>query len=94
MKICSPRRSPEDCLQAPISMRLSAKELATIEELADAIGRSRASFIRRLIARGIEAYELDPRYTVTDLSHLEANAEKRAKISASVSGLVMADNNS
>jgi predicted DNA-binding protein len=94
MKICTSRRSPEDCLQAPISMRLSAKELVTIEELADAIGRSRASFIRRLIARGIEAYELDPRYTVADRWHLEANAEKRAEAIASVSGPVMADNDS
>lgn len=94
MKICTSRRSPEDCLQAPISMRLSAKELATIEELADAIGRSRASFIRRLIARGIEAYALDPRYTVADRWHLEANAEKTAEAIASVLGPLMADNDS
>ena len=94
MKICSPRRSPEDCLQAPISMRLTATELATIQEHADSIGRSRASFIRRLIARGLEAYELDPRLTVLDRMHLEMWTTKRAEATASVSGSVMADSDS
>jgi hypothetical protein len=60
-------------------MRLSAKELATIEELADSIGRSRASFIRRLIERGLEAYQLDPRHTIADRWHIEANAEKKSR---------------
>ncbi|MQR01441.1 ribbon-helix-helix protein, CopG family [Glaciimonas soli] len=79
MKTCSPHRSPKDCLQAPISIRLSATEIATIQELADSIGRSRASFIRRLIERGMEAYQLDPRLTVLDEIHLKgwlANSEE------------------
>jgi hypothetical protein len=75
-------------------MRLSAKELATVEKLADAIGRSRASFIRRLIVRGIEAYELDPRLTITDRWHMEANAAKREQATASLSDPAMADSDS
>lgn len=87
MKICSTRRSPEDGLLAPISMRLSAKELAAIEELADAIGRSRASFIRRLIARGIEAYTLDPRHTVLDSMHLRDTEKQKAEAAEAISAL-------
>ncbi|AMO99007.1 ribbon-helix-helix, copG family protein [Collimonas arenae] len=72
-------------------MRLSAKELATIEELADAIGRSRASFIRRLIVRGLEAYELDPRHTVLDRLYIRDMAEQKAEAAASISAAIVTD---
>lgn len=94
MKSVAPRRSPEDCLLAPTSVRLTTNELATIEEISDAIGRSRASIIRRLIVRGIEAYQLDPRHTVIDRMNFAAWTAKRAEATALISGSVMADNDS
>lgn len=75
-------------------MRLSAAELATIQELADSIGRSRASFIRRLIERGLEAYQLDPRLTILDEMYRKEWIAHREKARALASDTPTADNDS
>lgn len=72
-------------------MRLSAAEIATIQELADSIGRSRASFIRRLIERGLEAYQLDPRLTILDEIHLKEWIANREEAKALASDILTAD---
>lgn len=57
MKTRAPRRSPKNCLGQPLGFRLTVEELAAVDELASNDDRSRASFLRILLLRGLRVYE-------------------------------------
>lgn len=51
------QRSPKNCLTQPLGIRLTAEEQASIEQFASQEYLSRASFLRRMVLRGLEQYQ-------------------------------------